>query len=138
MNIAQFTLPIERLSKKFNLKLVILYGSYAKNKQNENSDIDIAILGKNIITFANLTALNNEFARIFKTKNIDVKSLHNANPLFKYEVTHSGIPLYDNKNTFPQLKSFAARDYIATCDLRNLEKLIINKRQASLKKKLYG
>lgn len=95
-------------------------------------------MGEKILSLDNLINLNNEFTKIFKAKDIDVKSLHNTNPLFKHEVSSHGIPLYDKNNLFIQFKVFNAREYIATSDLRDLEKLIIHKRQKLLKKELYG
>ncbi len=42
----------EIVSKGINLKKVILYGSYAKNLQREDSDIDVAIVADEFIGFA--------------------------------------------------------------------------------------
>lgn len=35
---------IEEIKKKYNIKAIILFGSYAKGTENENSDIDIAVI----------------------------------------------------------------------------------------------
>ena len=35
---------VEALKKKYNITAIILFGSYAKGMENENSDIDIAII----------------------------------------------------------------------------------------------
>ena len=35
---------IEKISKFYNIEVIILFGSYAKGTQNEDSDIDIAII----------------------------------------------------------------------------------------------
>lgn len=129
---------IKKSARQYSLRLVVLYGSYGRNRQNENSDIDIAVLGEKVISFDTLSRLNNEFAQIFKVKNIDVKSLHDTNPLFRYEVMINGILIYDRKDIFPQFKAFAVRDYIGAQSLRDMEKSLIQKRQLLLKKKLYG
>ena len=129
---------IKKLAKQYNLRLVVLYGSYGKNRPNEKSDIDIAVLGETVISFETLSRLNNEFAQIFRVKNIDVKSLHDTNPLFRYEVMINGILIYESKDIFSQFKAFAAREYIAAQSLRDMEKSLIQKRQLLLKKKLYG
>ena len=51
-------------------------------RRAEGSDIDVAILGKRKIPFNLLLNLNDEFAHIFKTRELDVKSLHSTNPFF--------------------------------------------------------
>ena len=35
---------IEEIKKKYNVEAIILFGSYAKGTENEDSDIDIAIV----------------------------------------------------------------------------------------------
>jgi len=41
---------LDQISKRYNLIFVLLFGSRAKNQiQNEESDLDIAILAKNDI-----------------------------------------------------------------------------------------
>ena len=35
---------IQKISKYYNIEVIILFGSYAKGTQNEDSDIDIAII----------------------------------------------------------------------------------------------
>ena len=35
---------IEEIKKKYNVTAIILFGSYAKGTENENSDIDIAVV----------------------------------------------------------------------------------------------
>lgn len=37
---------IEEIKKKYNITAIILFGSYAKGTENENSDIDIAIISR--------------------------------------------------------------------------------------------
>ena len=35
---------IEEIKKHYNITAIILFGSYAKGTENENSDIDIAVI----------------------------------------------------------------------------------------------
>lgn len=35
---------IEKIKKQYNITAIILFGSYAKGTENENSDIDIAVV----------------------------------------------------------------------------------------------
>ena len=35
---------IEEIKKHYNVTAIILFGSYAKGTENENSDIDIAVI----------------------------------------------------------------------------------------------
>jgi len=131
-NIKNLKPKINNLAKKYNLSLVILYGSHARGKVHKESDIDIAVLGARPIPFEKLIDLNNEFAEIFKVKEIDVKSLHNTNSLFRYQVMYKGILLYGKSYDYNSFKSYAFRDYYDSQDLLRLKEVFIKKRLQNL------
>ena len=131
-NIKNLKPKINNLAKKYNLSLVILYGSHARGKVHKESDIDIAVLGARPIPFEKLIDLNNEFAEIFKVKEIDVKSLHNTNSLFRYQVMYKGILLYGKSYNYNSFKSYAFRDYYDSQDLLRLKEVFIKKRLQNL------
>jgi len=132
INIKNLKPKIDNLAKKYNLSLVILYGSHARGKVHKESDIDIAVLGARPIPFEKLIDLNNEFAEIFKVKEIDVKSLHNTNFLFRYQVMYKGILLYGKSYNYNSFKSYAFRDYYDSQDLLRLKEVFIKKRLQNL------
>ncbi len=126
---------IEKLAEKYGLSLVILYGSYAKNLAKKDSDIDMVVYKKGkSISFDELVDLNNEFADIFQSMEIDVKSLHNTNPLFRYQVMRDGILLYGNRRDFISFKAYSFRDYCDSRDLLRLKETIVKKRLKLLTK----
>lgn len=132
MNILMSKPKIDHIARKYNLLLVILYGSQASGRTCKESDIDIAVLGTRPITFENLIDLNNEFAEIFKVKEIDVKSLHNTNSLFRYQVMSKGSLLYGKSYDYNSFKSYAFRDYYDSQDLLRLKEVFIKKRLQNL------
>ncbi|MGR3319838.1 MAG: type VII toxin-antitoxin system MntA family adenylyltransferase antitoxin, partial [Candidatus Anammoxibacter sp.] len=89
---------IKKIAKNNNLKFVILYGSIVKNIKNINSDIDLAVLGNRDIAFEDIIDMNNEFSEIFCEREADIKSLHNVDPLFRYQVTSNGILLFGTQH----------------------------------------
>ncbi len=120
---------IEKLAEKYGLSLVILYGSYAKNLAKKDSDIDIAVYRKGrTIFFSELMELNNEFADIFPSMEMDIKSLHNTNPLFRYQVTQYGVLLYGKNMAWVSFKAYAFKDYYDSMDLLRLKDIFIKKR----------
>ena len=123
---------IAHLAKEHNLLLVMLYGSQVRGKVYKDSDIDIAVLGSRPIPFEQLIDLNNEFAEIFKVREIDVKSLHNTNFLFRYQVMSKGILLYGKSYDYNTFKSYAFRDYHDSQDLLRLKDVFIKKRLKNL------
>ncbi|HHT9158313.1 MAG TPA: type VII toxin-antitoxin system MntA family adenylyltransferase antitoxin [Candidatus Brocadiaceae bacterium] len=125
-------LKIANLAEKYNLTLVILYGSQASGEVRKESDIDIAVLGARPIPLEQLIDLNNEFAELFKVSEIDVKSLHNTNFLFRYQVMSKGVLLYGKSYAYNTFKSYAFRDYHDSQDLLRLKEVFIKKRLQNL------
>lgn len=125
-----------KIAEKYGLSLVILYGSYAKNSAKKDSDIDIAVYRKGrTISFGELVGLNNEFADIFQSIEVDVKSLHNTNPLFRYQVMQAGVLLYGKKLALHSFKAYAFKDYYDSMDLLRLKEILIKKRLKTLANK---
>ena len=44
-------LKIAKIAKKFQLKLVVIFGSFAMGKNRKDSDLDIAVLGSREVSF---------------------------------------------------------------------------------------
>ena len=124
---------IAEIAKKKKLSLLILYGSQATGKVRNNSDIDIAALGERPLRFEDITDLINDFSEVFKSNEIDVKSLHFTDPLFRFQVTRDGILLYGDRKKFLSFKAYAFRDYCDSKDLFALRDLLIKKRMQNFK-----
>lgn len=48
---------VEEVSKKYKINAIILFGSYAKGTNNENSDIDIAIVSEDFMDIYDVMAV---------------------------------------------------------------------------------
>lgn len=73
----------------------------------------------------------NDFAQIFEVNEIDVKSLHNTGPLFRYQVMQNSVLLYGRNYDYLTFKSYAFRDYHDSKDLFRLKEVLIRKRMQS-------
>lgn len=82
------------IGERHGLRLVVLYGSVAKGAVKEDSDIDIAVLGKKVLEFKEIIDIIDEFTAALQINEIDVESLHHIDPLFRYQVMEDGILLY--------------------------------------------
>jgi len=116
------------IAKKRDLKMVILYGSLAKGKTKPDSDVDIAVLGNNLLTMDNIIEIIDDFSAELAINDIDVKSLHRVDPLFRYQVTKDGILLYGNERDFMSFKIYAFRDYVDSASLFRLKEFLVKKR----------
>lgn len=118
-----------KLAKKFQLKLIMIFGSFANGKNRSGSDLDIAVLGFKEISFKKQIILTNELAKIFN-KNIDLSVLNKANPLLIFQASKNSILLYGGAKEFLKFKLYAFRlyhDYAPYFALENsLNKKIIS------------
>jgi predicted nucleotidyltransferase len=122
-------LKIAKIAKKFQLKLILVFGSFASGKNREDSDLDVAVLGAREISFAEQINLINEFAGIFH-KNIDLSVLNRANPLLIFQASQNSILLFGTREEFLKFKLYAFKsynDYAPYFEMeKNLNKKIIN------------
>lgn len=122
-------LKIAKIAKKFQLKLIVVFGSFANGKQRKDSDLDIAVLGSGEVSFNEQISLTNELSLIFN-KSIDLSVLNRANPLLLFQASKNSILLYGRKEEFSKFKLYAFNaynDYAPYFEMeKNLNKKIIN------------
>ena len=117
---------IKKIAKKFNLKLVFIFGSFAAGKNREDSDLDIAVLGLKKISFEEQIDLNNEFSVIFN-KNVDLSILNSANPLLLFQASKNAILIYGSYEEFMKFKLYAFNVYNDYAPYFEMEK-VLNKK----------
>jgi len=108
--------------EKYNLLLVILYGSYAKGVASSNSDIDIGFLGKPAVIKERYSDILEDFSDFFGDK-FDPVFLNGAEAMITYHTALYGIPLYEKRaGLFNEFRVAAISRYMDTKKFRVLEK----------------
>ena len=72
-----------------------IFGSYGTDTQNENSDIDIAVLFGRETLLAEELKLESDICELLRTDQVDVVILNNASIFMKHSVFVSGKLLYE-------------------------------------------
>jgi predicted nucleotidyltransferase len=129
---------IEEVGRKHCLRFILLHGSYATDKMKTGSDLDIALLGEKPIGLEELLDVHSDLTDIFgdnPQRELDIKSLHKADPLFCYQVTRDSQLLYGDRTDFNEFKAYAFSNYFDSQDLFHLEKILIQKFQNYLNQK---
>jgi len=103
-------LKIAKTAQKFQLKLIIIFGSFANGKNRKDSDLDIGVLGLGEVSFSEQISLTNELSSIFN-KNIDLSVLNRANPLLLFQASKNSILLYGSREDFLKFKLYAFKLY---------------------------
>lgn len=126
---------LEEIGRSRSLRFIILHGSYAAGTPQPGSDLDIAILGRRHLSFDEVLEIHGELSQIFddnKERELDLKTLHGVDSLFRYEVTRDGARLYGNQTDYDEFKAYAYRDYVDSSDLRELEFTLLKKSISAL------
>jgi len=121
---------IKKIGDKYNLKLILVHGSYAKEKQRIGSDLDIAILGKKPISWEVFSNIFSDLEDVFgnnKERELDLKTLENVDPLFLYQVMKNSVLLYGSSFDYWELKTYAIRNYWDNMPIFKLEEILVNK-----------
>ena len=87
---------VEKVSRKYKIKAIILFGSYAKGTEHKDSDIDIAIITDDIKTDRfdeeiNLMQLRWDIDLRIEPHIISVSEYENDETPFVVEVKNTGI-----------------------------------------------
>lgn len=97
---------IKKIAQKYNLELILLFGSHVSGKVHPDSDLDIAIQpkGNRDFKFDEHLSLISDLGEVFRGKEIDLTLLNRANPLLLKKISDSALLLFGKKKTFSEFK----------------------------------
>ena len=119
-------MKLEEIVKKYNLKLVLTFGSYGTERFGTHSDIDIAYESDREISMDEQMLLLSDLILYFKRDKIDMVNLKNAGPLLLYEVACNSRVVFEVDNSYLKFKLKASSRYADTRFLREARKLWLN------------
>ena len=108
----------DRLTPQFScpdIELVIVFSSGAGGATHAESDLDLAVQGKQPL---DLVSLTNEITQLLHSDPVDVVDLRRASPLLMMEVARGGHLLYERTpGSYATFCSLAHRRYVDTAKL---------------------
>lgn len=129
---------MENIIKKYNLELLVTFGSFQTNRFQKQSDLDIGYISKRNLTMDEEISLLSALVFYFQKDNIDLVNLKKASPLLAYEVACNGRILFETKNRFLLFKIQASARYIDTKRLREARKNFLADQLVQLEKMRSG
>ncbi|PRR80963.1 type VII toxin-antitoxin system MntA family adenylyltransferase antitoxin [Clostridium vincentii] len=120
----QLNQAIEILKEKFNPIVIYLFGSGAKNKLRDDSDIDIAFLTDKDVDPYECFMKAQELADIFN-REVDLINLTKSSTVFIAQVIGTGKIIYCNDDT--KRMYFEMRAFKAYAMLNEEREVILNK-----------
>jgi predicted nucleotidyltransferase len=123
MNIVDLQSKIMPLAEKYNLKLVVLFGSRASGRVHEESDYDVAYLSEKELSLPEEGGFMYGLMPILRVKDerlMNIVDMKTASPLMLYSITQRGILLFERDAlAFFRLRLYAWRSFIDSQLFRN-------------------
>lgn len=106
---------IKKIGDKYNLSLILVFGSQAKGEKHQNSDLDIGVLAEREFDFEEYSRLYSDLSEVFGNQNVDLVLINHADPLFLKQILENCQIFYGSKKTLAELKLYSFKRY---CDYR--------------------
>ena len=104
---------IREIAEKYELRLILLFGSQSSGRTHKESDFDIAFLPTKNLSFDQENHLNYEFTNIFQNDRVDTVDMRKAPPLLLFAIFKKCLILFEEDNLiFSTYKSYAFKKYI--------------------------
>lgn len=124
---------LEQLAHRYNLSLLVYYGSYARQKDFDpsKSDIDIAFISNIPLDGQQLFDLMTDLIVLHGKSAIDLVNLSTASGLLKEAIANDGRALYENEEGyFYKLCPYLYKSYYETRKFRQVKQAIFEKKLA--------
>jgi len=119
---------LKEFVNKYNISLILIFGSYAKGRARELSDLDIGIKFDKNIDMNLYSSILRELVEIFNREDIDVVVLNYADPLLRFEIITSCKVLYQAySEAYIDFYLYSVKSYDDVKKLRKLEENYLKK-----------
>ncbi|MBI4333736.1 MAG: nucleotidyltransferase domain-containing protein [Chloroflexi bacterium] len=113
---------IQKIARKYKLRLLLLFGSRAEGESHSESDFDVAYLANRDLNLEQEARLIIELAPVFKSENIDLVNLRRAPPLLFYAIMNKCQVMYEKDPLiFATMRAYSFKKYVETKPLYELK-----------------
>jgi len=121
---------LEKIVKKLDISLIILFGSQATKKMGQKSDFDIAVFSHKSMDIKARSQFLGVLAEKFNLDEdrIDFVEISSASPLLQFQISSQGKLLWGNPLDFVRFKVLAWKRYLDTAKLRSAREKYLRRR----------
>jgi predicted nucleotidyltransferase len=99
---------LAQVARELRLRLVALHGSRAEGREEDDSDIDLAVLADGEVDADRRLQIYQHLGEVVTGAPLDISVLNGAQPTFLEIVAETGTPLYEaEENEFLRFQSLA-------------------------------
>ncbi|KGM98410.1 nucleotidyltransferase [Clostridium novyi A str. 4552] len=118
----------KNLLEDYKIKLIYIFGSYAKGTNNSNSDLDIAVLLEHNYNAMDKLSLISDLTLIFKRDDIDLVILNSANSVLRHQIVKYGkIIFMENEDIKVNFEVRTLKEYMDMEPFRKTQMKYIDK-----------
>ena len=124
---------LQQLVQKYQLRLIVYYGSYARQEDYDpsRSDIDIAFISNIQLNSQKLFDLMSDLIILHKKSRLDLVNLQTASGLLKEAIANDGRILYEQEEGyFQSLCPYLYKCYYETRKFRQVQRAIFERKLA--------
>ena len=115
------------LIKKYDINLLLAFGSYQTERFTKDSDIDLGYLAKRDFSPEEELQLLKDLIMLYRRDRIDLVNVGKTSPLLMYEIATHGRVLYEENDSFLRFKLKASARYADTGHLRRLRQSYLDR-----------
>ncbi|HAI74436.1 MAG TPA: hypothetical protein DCS28_00970 [Candidatus Moranbacteria bacterium] len=115
---------IKEIAEKYELKLLLLFGSQASGKTHPLSDFDFGYIGKKRFNYKQKSKLARDLSVLIKFSDIEVVDLKSVSPLFLKEIVKNNQVVFEENGAYADFFSRAVRTYFDAKPIFKLQELI--------------
>ena len=114
---------IDEIAKKYQLRLLLLFGSQADGATHKHSDFDAAYLSRKDLDLMQEGALITDLFGVFECDKVDLANLKIASPLLAHGIFENSQVLYEaEENLYNELSVYAFKRFIENMPLYQLKR----------------
>ena len=95
---------LKKIAQKYDLELILLFGSQVGGKVHKVSDFDIAYLSKKELSMEEEIGLDCDLMPVFQSDKVDLTNLRKANPLLLKKISDTAMLIFGKQETFIEFK----------------------------------
>lgn len=122
---------LTEIREKYDLRLLILFGSRVSGKLHKESDYDIAYLSNRVFSFEDEGRLISDLMKIVETSDdrlINLVNIREAGPLLLKEIFREHQVLFKEKgDTYQAYKIYSIKNYLDSRSLFELKDFMIKR-----------
>jgi len=137
-NLEKIKLDAEKIAEKYDLDLLLLFGSRAKGNVHKFSDYDFGYVARNDFDYIKIGELGMDLEKSTHSRFVEIVDLKKAGPFLLKEIVKNNVVIFAKEYAYEVFFSYAVRNYLESNRLFELQKTLYSQTVNKYKQKIYA